>query len=253
MPGTHDSGAYNVDWSRPIYGKSNLLYWVSKALQFIPIINSVVSKWVLTQEHDIYTQLKQGSRMLDLRVSYNPEDKKFYITHTFTCCTLDKALSDIRRFASEHPTEIVVVNMEPDHEHRAVTNGKEAELKVEIDKLFGERMVTHSKHKPSYNVSLDEAKQTGQNCLISWNGVREMRGVAHNVLSEVWNAASSVSKKIEKLTRCPEIRSDDAKQKGRYFSAAVTPDVDSIKQDLQEMFYSGKAIGNREHKYLCLL
>lgn len=138
LPGTHNSGAYNLDLAHPIVNStssfSKTLKLVKK-LRYLPFLKYKIASFTLCQDYTIYQQLKMGVRFLDLRLSYRdngdistlplmPEVDEhvsnFYITHTFTCIPLHDALSDIVKFVTEYPTEIIILSIKPDWEHRSV-------------------------------------------------------------------------------------------------------------------------------------
>jgi len=81
IPGTHDSGSYNID-------KDGL-----------PILNLFRGWWGKTQNLDIYEQLIHGIRYFDIRIETN-SDKEIYISHGGLNCINKKTgnlyyLSDV--------------------------------------------------------------------------------------------------------------------------------------------------------------
>jgi hypothetical protein len=61
-----------------------------------------------------------GVRLLDMRVSYDPKTKDFYVTHTLTCMLWSDAATQIANFLRQHPSEVVVVVVGTDWHHRKV-------------------------------------------------------------------------------------------------------------------------------------
>lgn len=136
LPGTHDSGAFKLSqaWTprveKDFCGKEVSIP-IGVASHLKPIKN-----WTVTQEHNILEQLEHGVRLLDFRISYveNAFAKDgFALTHTFGCCGYEKALDQIVKFLSEHPTEVVVIAACNDSAHKEKMKSHQAEL-IEITK-----------------------------------------------------------------------------------------------------------------------
>ena len=112
LPGTHDSGAYQVTGAsvldRPV---APLLDF---AIKYVPFVHRIISRWTITQDKDIKGQLEAGVRALDLRISYNTKEKEFYISHTFDCVKLNTVLQQIKDFMDKHPQEVILVNIKTD-------------------------------------------------------------------------------------------------------------------------------------------
>lgn len=118
--GTHDSGAYKVDIantpSLEQNGSLNTLVSVSNSLPFLGLDN-VISKMTLTQNNSIFEQLEQGVRAFDFRIMHHDGQNKFYLAHSFITVPWETVLTDIQAFMTTHPGEIIVVEMQNDHEH----------------------------------------------------------------------------------------------------------------------------------------
>lgn len=135
VPGTHNSGAYLLDLDHCITDSSSSYSPYLKIVQklhFLPGLSCSIAKVTLCQDCNIYDQLMMGVRFLDIRLSYrdnnptvNPTNlptydvglNNFYLTHTFTCITLNTALNDIIKFVQSHPDEVIVLAVQPDYEH----------------------------------------------------------------------------------------------------------------------------------------
>ena len=89
IPGTHDSGACQVDFKKTA-AESRWTRIGALAARTIPWVSRVITDWTRTQQDAIYEQLRQGIRVFDFRVSYRDQDGEFYITHTFTCQRLSE-------------------------------------------------------------------------------------------------------------------------------------------------------------------
>lgn len=128
LPGTHDSAAYKVDFVHSI-GK---LEFMKTLVRVIPFVGKIIANWTVTQSKDLYSQLEEGIRFLDLRVSYDEKNGKFYLTHTFTCIPLEEGLADINRYLKEHSGEVVVLSIESDWEHRQAMENVEIEKEMYV-------------------------------------------------------------------------------------------------------------------------
>lgn len=118
LPGTHDTGAYTLSAVSP----SDVTGVIQKAFYRVaswPGVRDLVQAVTLTQRNDIRTQLDKGVRLFDFRLALG-KDNRFYLAHTFLCCDLEAALTDIASFLEAHSQEIVVLNVKPDWPHRAV-------------------------------------------------------------------------------------------------------------------------------------
>ena len=86
IPGTHDSGTYNCKWDQ-LCDASQCQSW------------------------SIFDQLQAGIKFLDLRI--NTDGSTLSIGHgPFTFSSLFTALSDVKRFLDENPTEFVILSFQ---------------------------------------------------------------------------------------------------------------------------------------------
>lgn len=99
LPGTHDSGAYQV----------------------LGTMAQLASRWLVTQKLDLREQLEAGARKLDLRIMKIPEsDKKFdpgfYIHHSgFPTVSLDEGLEQIGTYLQSEAARSETVLLEFSH------------------------------------------------------------------------------------------------------------------------------------------
>lgn len=140
MPGTHDSGAYTLDFNVLIGEQISL---VDKVAKVIPYIQRVISDWTVTQDDTIYEQLARGIRVFDFRISYCHNDSKFYITHTFTCDNLETILWDLKRFLQKNRHEVIILQLTPDWRYRKMMTleKKKESLKI-IKSYIGEYLIS---------------------------------------------------------------------------------------------------------------
>lgn len=117
LPGTHDSGAYFVNFENcPKYIKNN---WMKYAYQFkfLPVFKGLIQAFTKTQTWSILEQLKNGIRYFDFRISYFPENKnKFWISHTYYCVPLSTIFKDIIQFLQAYPDEVLMLNFTTDYQ-----------------------------------------------------------------------------------------------------------------------------------------
>lgn len=118
--GTHDSAAYQVD-----YGHFKLQNaWVNavSVLGSIPgigrLVKGILNPITQTQNNDLYHQLQNGARYLDLRIARDGKTGQFYLSHTFGCVSMDDALKQIQRFMSENPGEFVELACKRDYANK---------------------------------------------------------------------------------------------------------------------------------------
>uniref|UniRef100_A0A1L8DJ49 Putative glycosylphosphatidylinositol-specific phospholipase c n=2 Tax=Nyssomyia neivai TaxID=330878 RepID=A0A1L8DJ49_9DIPT len=92
LPGTHDSASYTNN--------------------FHPSYDTIVSKYTLTQDDDIYTQLMHGIRYLDIRVGYYRATKQFWANHGIARLhPLRDILQQVKDFVKE-TNELVIVDIQ---------------------------------------------------------------------------------------------------------------------------------------------
>ncbi len=102
IPGTHDSATYGISSSSDFAPGADEWYY--------DLASGVVADWAITQNRDIYTQLKEGIRYLDLRVAYH--DGEFVIVHTMVSVGLQEVLNQVKQFSDEHPYEVIILDFQ---------------------------------------------------------------------------------------------------------------------------------------------
>jgi hypothetical protein len=127
LPGTHNSGTYDLtrygigdtfqNLSPDLSDKRLRLAKAIIGLGDTPILPAAVISasgsdifhgWSECQERPILQQLQDGIRSLDFRVCTD-KNGTMRICHGEMGPTVDTVLNDLKRFATEHPTEIVVI------------------------------------------------------------------------------------------------------------------------------------------------
>lgn len=143
LPGTHDSGAYQMKLSKTPKGKLGKIATLINIGRFLGA-KKVVKDFTLTQHYNFSEQLNLGARYLDLRICFNEKDKKYYISHSFACTPLEDALSQIKEFMESHPKEILMLQIQPDHPHAKSTREHKEGLYELLDKHLGSLAVRHA-------------------------------------------------------------------------------------------------------------
>jgi len=223
LPGTHDSGAYNIEWLQKLTSGPDALRTASKILGYIPIINDIVEDWTVTQNKTVTQQLNHGIRLFDLRVAYDEDHSSFYLAHTFALGGLEACLKEFARFIDQHPSEMIVINIKPDYPHRDAVYAHEEELGALLDSYLGEMMV----ERDHQDISLNEAVANHKNIILSYNGSQTVIGKniwTSDDAKEFWNNASNVADKIELLNQGAPYAGTAIS----YTNACVTPNYKTI-------------------------
>ena len=104
---------------------------MEKKLKAIPMSEG----WSRCQSHDIYQQLVGGIRFLDLRVM--DHDGDIWLHHNVVVCiTFKDALTMVKQFINEYPTEVVGIYITNDG--KGVNWNK---CNDHINSLFKERLI----------------------------------------------------------------------------------------------------------------
>ena len=114
------------DWMKKYHDKNLLELYIPASHNsagyrtiLAPVLNStstvasVYNNFTLTQELNIYDQMRAGVRLLDIRVNTEMKDIP-YISHTAFCIPLKKCFDDIVRFLNENPTEVIIILLKRD-------------------------------------------------------------------------------------------------------------------------------------------
>lgn len=148
IPGTHDSGSYI-----PNFKPSRL--------------ETIVTKYALTQDEDIRGQLYHGARYLDIRVGYfKNKEHVFYVTHGITRQRpLIEVVNHVRDFVLD-TNEIVIFGVK----EFPVGFGKDLQvhrlLVSFLRKQFGELLIDPEQ---SWSIQLNEIWKRRQNIFIAYD------------------------------------------------------------------------------------
>lgn len=200
LPGTHDSGAYLLDFSHNIGNKK--IKFVNFMSKYISFVKHIIEDWTLTQNLSIYHQLSNGVRSFDFRVSLDKNTNTFYITHTFTCMRLDKVLYDIYKFMSEYPKEILILTFSSDFAHKKEMTKEENDIVInKIYEILG-NIICYPSNNYSFK-TLEEMVQMNSRIIIYYNGRGRQSEFpflwSFSYIYSPWNNTDELSKKIKML------------------------------------------------------
>ena len=100
IPGTHDSGTYNLSLQSDVSPDAPSAYALAKG---------VVADWGRAQSFDFHTMLRLGVRHFDLRILKHKGH--FVCVHGLVGMRLDDLLSQVRNFADTHPLEPIILEV----------------------------------------------------------------------------------------------------------------------------------------------
>jgi hypothetical protein len=135
LPGSHDSGAYNL--TNEIMADAepaNLetLLWVSEKLEISA--SNVIRNWAVSQKWSIYDQLVGGIRYLDLRAGWDNSTHTWRAYHLLMGNLIEDLLIEVRDFLDSHNKEIVI--LEISHFEGFPTDRDIIELQQMITSIF---------------------------------------------------------------------------------------------------------------------
>ncbi|MCY4045112.1 MAG: Vps62-related protein [Cellvibrionales bacterium] len=100
IPGTHDSGTYNLNSHSDVSPDSPAVYALAKG---------IVADWGKSQSFDFHMMLRMGVRHFDLRIQKH--QGHFVLVHGLIGMKLDDALSQVKHFADAHPMEPIILEV----------------------------------------------------------------------------------------------------------------------------------------------
>lgn len=104
IPGSHDSGTYQL--------YTDEIYDVNDFTGIAPTIaGPVIRAMAVTQQADIYSQLMEGNRYIDLRFAKDQKGR-IRIVHTVFGNEATPIFNQISRFLKDHPKEVVIIDIQ---------------------------------------------------------------------------------------------------------------------------------------------
>ncbi|KAG2485994.1 hypothetical protein HYH03_015316 [Edaphochlamys debaryana] len=162
LPGTHDSAAFQLMSPSPLpvkHVKDRVIAFVAR---WFP---KLVAGFTLAQHLTIAEQLSAGVRFLDLRVSL-AANGDFVLTHTFACVPLSEVLQQTVAFLAEKCSEVVLVSLSADWEHReafaeqgVTSRALELVSGVCFDHLFPPPCACESPDLPTLGAMVDRGRR----------------------------------------------------------------------------------------------
>lgn len=101
-------------------------------------------------------QFKAGIRLFDLRVSLNPKDKEFYISHRFLSkVKLSSVLRDISKVIAQYPSEIILVFIREDFDNPLLGAVERLLVHSLIESSFENQLIPNFMHNSSFSELLE--------------------------------------------------------------------------------------------------
>ena len=217
FPGTHDSGAYTVNFKKSM----------KSYLRLLKLLKTSTKDWTKTQDFNIFDQLSKGIRVFDLRLSYREKDNAFYITHTLTCTSLKDIIEQVTSFTENHPDEIIILLLKADWSYRqSLTVEKRMEaLKLIKNKL---NLIKNTNDFTTYKTLLKEKARI----YLFFEGINDDYVWQHNRVVDPWIDTEKVNDKYEFL-----IEKYQNMQKNstnfNILSFTITPQKNTIIKDIR--------------------
>lgn len=105
LPGSHDSGAYELKHRA---GRSITCGCLLECC----CIRNIVTSWSITQGRDIYNQLMAGCRYLDLRVAWIESERTFRFQHTLLGVEIRDILYQVASFLKNSREEFLILDFQ---------------------------------------------------------------------------------------------------------------------------------------------
>ncbi len=132
IPGTHHSSIYNIEYTT---NSQSFIFLFLQLFSFLPSVRNIIKTITITQQVDIYSQLGQGVRYLDIRlVNHNGN---IHTAHTFIGPPLDTIFDQIVQFSNEFPREPIVIDISKDYENRY---SFDEESLIKVNNLIREKL-----------------------------------------------------------------------------------------------------------------
>eukprot|EP01084_Bolivina_argentea_P047829 88181_1 len=108
--GTHDAGAYNLTKVQiPGYEPEFLEIMIYVGEQLGIPIEQVITMWGKAQPSNLYDQMMNGVRYIDLRCGWLSEPREWVTFHWEAGHTIQILMNDIAKFLTQHTQEIVLI------------------------------------------------------------------------------------------------------------------------------------------------
>jgi hypothetical protein len=165
LPGTHDSGAYNLSSEiapGTMSPQLQALYELAEKLG-VPIGKDVIQPWAKAQQRSLYEQMRGGIRYFDIRCCWDYKSATWRTFHyAMGHAVLSVLLRDVHRFMQEHTGEIVV--LEISHMQGNATLRNKLDLARDVQALFGAMLYPRTR---GFTATLQQMVQSGERVLVS--------------------------------------------------------------------------------------
>ena len=104
LPGTHNSSCFRVETDELFTNDGERNTWFLKCWP----ASSIVKKWTINQNNDMYDQLLAGVRIFDLDVSYNNKTNKFYSSHRFAISPIEYCLKKLNTYSNMYNEPFII-------------------------------------------------------------------------------------------------------------------------------------------------
>ena len=197
MPGSHDTGAYLIDWSIDPSLVGTIYEKVYKLSRF-QCVRNIVDDWTKTQKLTVRDQLMLGIRCLDLRVMH--VNGTFYLAHTYICGRLEDVLNDIMTFLEDYPQEVLFLRFSRDYENRATMTRKRNDQVIDkLHEVLGSYLIPRTADNKFPTLG-DVLSGTGR-IVLYYKGRYTQRAYVWNrhYIHGGWTTTTKVNQKLEFL------------------------------------------------------
>ena len=237
IPGSHDSATYRLEQK---FGKNQDMTSKLNVLRYFLVgfaVTKIAEKWAKAQDLSIYDQLLNGVRYLDLRIIFRDSKKKFYTVHGLYGPSLDSILQQIARFLTEHPKEILIIQV-GDLGYMPKGKNSHIDLVNQLRQSLGQWLVPNN--SVALNKSIQELWKTNQRIVLIYNDslvATEPDLFPRKFINSYW--ANSDNPRDLKTSLDGNLK-NRGQQDGVFYviQAQMTPGTETIKRSFKP-FYRG--------------
>ncbi|WDV45751.1 hypothetical protein PV797_20000 [Clostridiaceae bacterium M8S5] len=153
LPGTHDSGTYELF--------TDEIYNVNDFTGIAPTIaGPIIRAMAVTQNANIYTQLLEGNRYIDLRFAKDQKGR-IRIVHTVFGNSATNVFEQIATFLNNNPNEVVIIDIQSINN---LNDSDQINLKATILNTIGKYLA--SRNSLSTKSTLNDFYKAGKNAVL---------------------------------------------------------------------------------------
>eukprot|EP01123_Difflugia_compressa_P015448 TRINITY_DN8676_c0_g1_i1.p1 TRINITY_DN8676_c0_g1~~TRINITY_DN8676_c0_g1_i1.p1 ORF type:complete len:331 (+),score=35.83 TRINITY_DN8676_c0_g1_i1:80-1072(+) len=229
LPGTHDSASYSV--TDQLVDVPQYLAEIVKVADFFHLpVGSIIDDWSKSQNSNIFQQLVQGIRYLDLRVTWDDSNSVWKTHHgPVVGTTVEDVLSQIKSFVMTHSSEVLVLELS--HQVTSSNPQQNQILLNAIESYLGQYLWPHQNGFNTINSMI----QSGKTVLLTMT--------LDTIPSNIWPASTI----INSYANSPILSTMEAYNLGQVqswqthgnytgqlykISWTLTPDADTILESL---------------------